>query len=132
MPGPNLVEDYRELVPHPFNSFSTTTLHEYVPYKSIRWRCVALHAQAQNLRPNLYIKKILCTNFCNIRGKFCSDFRSILRKTSEIWKNEIILRKFSKHCRETYLSSILNKILTVLSGNLFETNFEENLRKNVE
>ncbi len=35
---------YRELVPHSFDLF-WTTLHKYVPYRSVRWCCVALHTQ---------------------------------------------------------------------------------------
>ncbi len=46
---------YRELAPYSFNLF-WTTLHEYVPYyTSIRWCCVTLRTQAQNLWSTLFI-----------------------------------------------------------------------------
>ncbi len=38
---------HRDLVPHYFDSF-WTSLHKYVPHRSVRWRSVALHTQAQN------------------------------------------------------------------------------------
>ncbi len=42
----------RQLVSHSFSSF-WTTLHKYVPYRSVRWCCVALCPPAQNLWCNL-------------------------------------------------------------------------------
>ncbi len=54
---------HRALIPHSFNAF-WATLHEYVPYRSIRWRCVALHTQARNLWDNL------CTYFLQISQPF--------------------------------------------------------------
>ncbi len=43
---------HRELVPHSFNLFWITQ-YEYVPYRSVRWHCVALSAQVQKLWGNL-------------------------------------------------------------------------------
>ncbi len=40
-----------EPVPHSFDLYRTT-LHEYVPYRSIKWCCIALHIQTQNLWGN--------------------------------------------------------------------------------
>ncbi len=48
---------HRQLVTCSFNSF-WTTLHEYVPYRSIGWQWVGLHTPAQDLWDNLCIKKI--------------------------------------------------------------------------
>ncbi len=36
---------HRELVPRSFDSF-LTSVHKHVPYRSVRWCCVMLHAQA--------------------------------------------------------------------------------------
>ncbi len=49
---------HTELVLRSFDSF-WTTLYEYVPYRSARWRYVTLHAQARNLRGNLCIFQLV-------------------------------------------------------------------------
>ncbi len=61
---------YKELVPHSFNSFRTT-LHEYVPYRSVRWCCAAVHTQAQNLWGNLCtVQTISSRNFLQLSSRF--------------------------------------------------------------
>ncbi len=41
----------RELVPSSFDSFSTN-LHEYIPYRSVRWCCVTIHARVKIYKSN--------------------------------------------------------------------------------
>ncbi len=56
---------HRELIPCFFDLF-WTTLHQYVPRRSVRWRCVTLHTQARNLCGNLCrcIRVRIIQNFC--------------------------------------------------------------------
>ncbi len=62
----------KELVPCSFNSF-WTTLREYVPYRSVRWRSIALHTQTQNLWDNHCIS----TNYCLFTNFFSKILNSL-------------------------------------------------------
>ncbi len=67
----------RELVPHSFSSL-WTTLHKYVPYRSTRWRCVALHAQVRNLWGPIYVYQISKEAF-QIALPHRLTFRTVIR-----------------------------------------------------
>ncbi len=102
-----------------FDSF-WTTLHKYVPYRSVRWRCITLCTQTQNLWGNLcnwnHVKPgthlsmhrsaqhrlVRCESWCNINGKKAvhtehAQNNAHLERPTTIGSGPHITRECSKH-----------------------------------
>ncbi len=73
---------HTELVSYSFNLF-WTTLHKYVPYRSVRWCCVTLHTQPRNLWGSLCISE-----------KVRSNFRKMLKKCRRLKFEDILTIKY--------------------------------------